>query len=84
MKEIKAGGSSREVAVVIKEWVDICKLRQENDDEGVQALVAALLGKKKTNSNYFTVLQCQLQTPDSHEHLYLSLLSGGSNGLALH
>jgi len=46
VKEIKAGGSSREVAVVINEWVDICKLRQENDDEGVQALVAALLGKK--------------------------------------
>jgi len=48
VKEIKTGDSSaagKEVAAIIKECVDICKLRQE-DDEGMQALIAVLLEKK--------------------------------------
>ncbi|KAF8246342.1 Las1-domain-containing protein, partial [Wilcoxina mikolae CBS 423.85] len=48
VKEIKSGDSSaagKEVTAVIKECVDICKLRQE-EDEGVQALIAALLEEK--------------------------------------
>ncbi|KAF8539268.1 Las1-like-domain-containing protein [Trichophaea hybrida] len=86
VKEIKSGDSSaagKEVAAVIKECVDICKLRQE-EDEGMQALIAALLeekalipsGKKKAAVPGFLegLLEAMVEVLKAGEELSAALL----------